>query len=234
MKAMFREKYVFIVCMALALLIMNSCEASTRILFIGNSYTYFNDGIDKQLEGLAPSIKTMRLAPGGYTLERHWNDGKALQTIRQGGWDYVVLQEQSQIPILDRKKFYDFARKFDREIRQIGARTILLMTWERPDSLSYGVTTVNLAETYKALGAELGAVVAPAGLAFARSLGSKPNLVLYNYDGHPTKEGTYLAACVLYGIIFKHSPAGNHYSDKNISAQNRTYLQAIAAESTGY
>ena len=155
MKAMFCVKYVFIVCMALALLTINSCEASTRILFIGNSYTYFNDGIDKQLEGLAPSIKTMRLAPGGYTLEKHWNNGKALQTIRQGGWDYVVLQEQSQIPVLDRKKFYDFAGKFDREIRQSGARTILLMTWERPDSSSYGVTTVNLAEAYKALGAEL-------------------------------------------------------------------------------
>lgn len=220
----------------MALLVLASCSkpASTRILFIGNSYTYVSGGIDKQLEGLAPSIATSRQTAAGYTLERHWKDGEALRAIRRGGWRYVVLQEQSQTPVCDRQKFYQFAREFDRAIRAGGAQTILLMTWERPDSIAYGVTTANLAAAYDALGTELGAEVAPAGLAFARSLHERPDLLLYSADGHPTPSGTYLAACTLYGTILARSPVGNRYSDANTTSEERAYFQRIAAESLGY
>jgi hypothetical protein len=79
---------------------------SKRILFIGNSYTDINGGIDKQLGILSPSSRASRISPGGFTLENHWNDGKALQIIRQGGLDYVVLQDQSQTPIVDQANFF--------------------------------------------------------------------------------------------------------------------------------
>jgi hypothetical protein len=229
MKVKLSRKHVLTVCLVLAVFTAGRCHASTRILFIGNSYTYVND-LDKQLEGLAPSTETARIVAGGYTLEKHWTDGKALQKIREGRWDYVILQEQSQTPISGQQKFYDFARKFDKEIRLSGAKTILLMTWGRPDSSNYGVTTANLAAAFTALGTELGAKVVPAGLAFARSLHEKPELALYSRDGHPTVEGTYLAACVLYGTIFEQSPVGNPYSERSISAETRAYLQRIAAE----
>jgi hypothetical protein len=230
-------KKLFMVC--LALLVFTACDRqpsthisqpATHVLFIGNSYTFYNGGLDKQLKGLAPSTETASLAVGGYTLERHWTDGKALEKIHEGGWDYVVLQEQSQTPVTGKEKFYEFARKFDEEIRRSGAKTILLMTWERPDSIMYGVTTANMAASFTALGTELGARVAPAGLAFERSLRGKPELVLCSQDGHPTVEGTYLAACVLYGTIFQQSPVGNQFSEKSISTETRAYLQQAAAE----
>ena len=213
---------------------MESCDSqpSTRILFIGNSYTFINGGIDKQLKGLAPSIDAECIAVGGYTLEKHWTEGNAVQTIREGKWDYVILQEQSQIPVINQKKFYDYVRKFDEEIQRNGAKTILLMTWERPDSRKFGVTTDNLAAAYTAIGKELNIKVAPAGLAFARSISGKPELSLYSQDGHPTVEGTYLAACVLYQTIFENSPVGNPYSERSISAEIRAYLQGIAAENS--
>jgi hypothetical protein len=218
------------------LLTFASCQSqpSARILFIGNSYTFVNGGLDKQLEGLAPSTETERIASGGYTLEKHWTDGNALQKIREGKWNYVVLQEQSQVPVINQPRFYEFARMFDAEIRRSGAKTILLMTWERPDSRNLGVTTDGLAAAFTAIGKELGAKVAPAGLAFARSLQSKPELTLYTPDGHPTVEGTYLAACVLYRTIFELSPVGNPYSQKNFSAETEKYLQQIAADSSGF
>lgn len=220
----------------MACLVLTSCsrQVSTRILFIGNSYTFVNGGIDKQLEGLAPSSATSSIAVGGYTLKDHWNGGDAVKAIRKGGWNYVVLQEQSQTPVIDQAKFFEFAKEFDVEIEASGAKTILLMTWERPDSIGYGVTTANLATAYNALGTELDAKVAPAGLAFARSLRGKPDLLLYSQDGHPTTYGTYLAACVLYGTIFEQSPVGNQYSGLNISEEIRTYLQQAAAETLGY
>jgi hypothetical protein len=224
------KRYILIVC--LAVFALESCDSqpSTRILFIGNSYTFINGGIDKQLKELAPSVDAECIAAGGYTLEKHWTEGNAVQKIHEGKWDYVILQEQSQFPIINQKKFYDFVRKFDEEIQRSGAKTILLMTWERPDSRELGVTTDNLAAAYIAVGKELGIKVAPAGLAFARSVRSKPELALYSQDGHPTAEGTYLAACVLYKTIFENSPVGNPYSERSIPTEMRVYLQGIAAE----
>ncbi len=218
-----------------ALLAIASCQSqpSTRILFIGNSYTFVNGGLDKQLGELAPSIETDRIAFAGYTLEKHWTDGNALQKIREGKWSYVVLQEQSQVPVINQRKFYQFARMFDDEIRRSGAKTIMLMTWERPDSRNLGVTTDGLAAAFKAIGKELGVKAAPAGLAFARSLRAKPNLTLCTADGHPTVEGTYLTACVLYRTIFEINPVEYPHSENNISAETRTYLQQIAADSSG-
>ena len=209
-------------------------QPETRILFIGNSYTSYNGGIDKRLEALSPSIETARVAAAGYTLEDHWNDGKALRRIREGGWDFVVLQEQSQTPVSDRESFYGFSRQFDAEIQAAGAKTVLLMTWERPDSVGFGFTTASLASAYDSVGAKLGALVAPAGLAFAQSLSERPDLILYGEDGHPTTYGTYLAACVIYGTISRETPVGNPYSGKGINAETSAYLQQIAAEALGF
>jgi hypothetical protein len=159
--------------------------------------------------------------------------GDASQSTRQGGWDYVVLQEQSQTPVVDPLKFFEAVRDFDVQVRASGAQTLLLMTWEGPDSVLYGVTTANLAAAYQKVGAELGILVAPAGSAFAESLRERPDLVLYSPDGHPTLYGTYLAACVLYGTLFGQTPVGNPYSDKSISPEIRDFLQRMAAR-TGY
>jgi hypothetical protein len=222
----------FILCCALALLAACHSRAATNILFIGNSFTYFNGGIDKQIEGLAPATAAASVVAAGYTHEQHWTAGKALQKLRERKWDYVVLQEQSQIPVFDRRRFFEFARKFDQEIRRGGGRTVLLMTWERPDSVQHGVNTVNMAASFAALGAELGVKVAPAGLAFARALRGKPELALYSHDGHPTAAGTYLTACVLYKTIFERSPVGNPYAERSVAAGNKEYLQRIAAENT--
>ena len=108
------------------------------------------------------------------------------------------------------------------------------MTWERPDSAVYGVTAANLAATFRDVSSALGIKVAPAGLAFANALSERPHLALYSQDGHPTVDGTYLAACVVYGTVFGRSPVGIAYADAGISHDVRDFLQRIAAESLGY
>jgi hypothetical protein len=206
----------------------------SRVLFIGNSFTYINGGIDQQLHGMAPSCQTACIGVGGAALQQHWDGGNALQMIRTGKWDYVVLQEQSQTPVFAPAKFRESVRSFAEAIRSSGAQTVLLMTWERPDSVPHGVTTTNLAAVFKSTGSELGAKVAPAGLAFARSLQERPDLALYRHDGHPTPAGTYLAACVLYATIFEHTPVENRFSSLNLTAETRAHLQRIAAEMAGH
>ncbi len=218
-----------------SLLLLPACKpASTKILFIGNSFTYYNGGLNNQLEQMDDSTSAAAVVFGGYTLADHWEAGQAWDSIRKGGWDYVVLQEQSQRPVLDPNGFLNSVRDFDVMIHAAGAETILLETWERPDSIQQGVTTENLSEAYRNTAELLDIKVAPAGQAFALARRERPDLVLYTDDGHPTVYGTYLTACVIYGTIFEKSPVGVTYADKSIPDDVRDFLQKTAAEALGY
>jgi hypothetical protein len=226
---------VVVLCVALWALVAlcGACGArpATRVLFIGNSFTSYNGGLDTLLAGLAPSCATASFDQGGFTLEQHWDHAAELHSIGTGHWDYVVLQDQSQSPVVNAAEFRRYTTLFARAIARSGAKTVLLMTWQRPDSAAEGVTTANLAAAYRAAGAAVEARVAPAGEAFAEALLERPDLVLYNSDGHPTRLGSYLAACVAYDTIFGHSAVGITYADPGMSPELRTFLQEIAAES---
>jgi hypothetical protein len=225
---------ILLVC--LALLALTACESAptTRVLLIGNSFTYYNGGIGQQLHGLDASIGAKERTAGGYTLDDHWTGLDAVLAIREGKYNYVVLQEQSQTSVFATDMFFRDVRRFDEEIRKSGAQTLLLMTWERPDSAGQGITTANISAAYRAIADEVGARLAPAGEAFARALAERPDLALNSTDGHPTMEGTYLAACVLYGAITSESPVGRPYSTAGVSREMAAFLQRIAAESLGY
>ncbi|HTP00754.1 MAG TPA: DUF4886 domain-containing protein [Anaerolineales bacterium] len=207
---------------------------SFRILLIGNSFTSYNGGLGKVLQGLDPTIEAQEAAYGGYTLKDHWEKGAALQLIRGSKWDYVVLQEQSQTPVGDPALFTEYAARLGSEIKTAGAQPMLFMTWQYPESLVNGVTTRHLADAYFRAGSRLGAKVAPAGLAFAQALAEKPAMSLNAGDGHPTPQGTYLAACVLYATIMGRSPVGIAYAPSAVSKDERDFLQRVAAEVMGY
>src|ERR1700678_4557176 len=96
-----------------------------HILFVGNSFTYYHD-LPKMVAELAKAGKQPKLiyereTPGGCTLEKHWKDGKALAKIQSRKWDFVVLQEQSQIPLVKRNSMFDHGKKLDAEIKKHGA-----------------------------------------------------------------------------------------------------------------
>ena len=104
---------------------------TVRALFIGNSYTYGNDlpGLIAQLVS-ARGIKLEHesVTPGGATLEKQWNDGKAVAASQMKKWDYVVLQEQSARPFRDREAMFKAARLLHAEIVKTGAKTLLYET----------------------------------------------------------------------------------------------------------
>ncbi len=89
---------------------------SVRVLFVGNSYTAYNDlpWVTKQLALSVPGTKPLEVASValmGATLKEHWEDGFALRRIREGGpWDYVVLQGQSRMPLTNPEEMNEYAR----------------------------------------------------------------------------------------------------------------------------
>src|SRR5262249_3882535 len=109
-------------------------NAQLKILFIGNSFTARNN-LPDLIAQLAPApgkrIEHRLISAGGASLRRHWNAGEAPRAIQDGHYDYVVLQEQSTLPIQNAKRMRENVQLFDEAIKQAGGRTILYMTWAR-------------------------------------------------------------------------------------------------------
>ena len=86
-------------------------------------------------------------------------------TLKDGLWDYVVLQEQSTLPIQRPEQMHQYVRLFNREIVQRGAKTVLYLTWSRRDAPE---TQDVLTHAYRVIAEEIGAVVVPAGKAWQK------------------------------------------------------------------
>jgi hypothetical protein len=184
-----------------------------RVLFIGNSYTYFNNCPEIFAElatAAAPGrqIEVGRVALPGQTLLALWERSNSRDVLHGSKWDYVVLQDQSQLgDSLRDGKFVVNApwllhwgvRMFDAEIKRQGGRTVLFLTWARkaePDQQG------DLNSGYDSIARELGAMLAPVGPAWQKVRADYPNLELYASDGsHPSPSGSYLAATVLVNSI---------------------------------
>ena len=181
-----------------------------KILFIGNSYTYYND-MPKLLEALlienGYDAKIDSVTKGGRKLFANLEAGdeynaQILELVSKNSYDALFLQEQSYFPLVDHDKFEN-AVKALKEL--VGAeRTILYATWGRKAGcplldelkLSSAEMTDALTEVYTRAASALGCELSPVGSAF-KSIGDK--LELYNTDlSHPSFIGSALAAIVHY------------------------------------
>lgn len=181
-------------------------QAELRVLVVGNSYTYYNN-LPEMLEALAAAdpgagaIAAERVGAGGLSLQDHLERDETLAAIRDGDWDAVVLQAQStfgrthlvdgRFRAGDASGFREAARALDRLVRESGARTVLLQHWRRRDNPPDDGDRI--AHAFMEAGRELGAAVAPVGLAFEEARVTPDAPELYADDGsHPSPAGTYL------------------------------------------
>jgi hypothetical protein len=206
-----------------------------NVLFVGNSFNYFNDSMHGHLRKLVEAadpdhakdyiFKSMTIS-GAYLYEHAGGLPYVLQSRK---WDLVVLQGNSVEPLASNAKraerFRATARGFDGVIHSFGAKTAFFMTWAYQGKP--GMTDA-LAEGYEGIGNELNDLVVPVGLAFRNSLAKRPELVLHFKDHmHPSLAGTYLAACTFYAALYDKSPVGNAYT-ADLDADTAKYLQGIA------
>ncbi|MCB9509720.1 MAG: SGNH/GDSL hydrolase family protein [Deferribacteres bacterium] len=185
-----------------------------RVLFVGNSYTYYHS-MPQMFKNLVQSqfpdteVTAKFIGGGGATLKKHWDVGEALHEIRTAHWDYVILQGQSMFGSANLadpdspKQFFEYARKFDREIKQSGAQTIFFMTWCRktaPDQQRF------LTGAYLEIAHDLQSKTAPVGMVW-EELREQQKMELYMNDGsHPSETGSYVAALTFFSTIFDMIP----------------------------
>lgn len=198
-------------------------QKSYRVLFIGNSYTYYNELWE---------LFTAVAQDGGYAVQAHYSVrggayleqsldaadplSRQLQALLDTNrYDVVFLQEQSTCPAVQPARFEAAATALHRLIVQNGARCVLYQTWGRqtgsPDLALLGMTnremTERLRESYEAVGQKLQAAVSPVGTAFFEVHTKYPAIALYDADTtHPALAGSYLAALCHYATVFGEDP----------------------------
>ena len=212
-----------------------------HVLFVGNSLTYVNN-LPGILEALADSahqalLETRMVAKPDYSLEDHWNDGEARTAIAAGGWNVVVLQQGPSSLESSRALLLQFARAFAAPIGTAGATAALYQVWPTIDR-QMDFPRAN--ESYRLAAAAVQGTLFPVGEAWLAAMRRDSKLPLYAFDGlHPSAEGSYLAALVMYATLYDKSPIGlppalrlRNGTGFSVPAAAASVLQAAADEVT--
>jgi hypothetical protein len=203
-----------------------------NVLFVGNSFTYYNNSLHNHYrrllrashpDGESTGYARIMTISGGYLPEHAGLP--AMLNSRQ--WDVVVLQGHSRGPISEEsaEPFREAARRFAKAIRGAGAEPMFFMTWAYDDKPEM---TAQLESAYTSIGRDLNAQVVPVGLAFATVTSERSDIALRIADArHPAVAGTYLAACTFFALLQNKSPEGLPY-DAGLGAETAAYLQGVA------
>lgn len=224
------KKSIFTLLLALCTLLganaakKNVPQDSIRVLFIGNSYTYYNN-MPAMVDSIAKSQKKLlsitRVVKGGEKFAGHLKNPKLHELLKKGGWNFVVLQEQSAMPSYPTAEVarttYKAAHTLDSLIvaGSPDAKVIFYMTWGHkygcqkpwkdnyPMGNNYEGMQERLITSYLEMAYDNDARCAPVGMAWREIRRTHPELQLYKPDcSHPSALGSYLVANVIYTTMF--------------------------------
>merc|ERR1712184_61413 len=222
-----------------------------NILFLGNSYT---DGagcsnamdffVQKLAEGAGFSATTDRSAPGGKTLQ--WHADNSLDRIKNGDWDAVVLQDQSQRPSFGSGYVYNNilpdVRILVQAMRETNVCTlpVFFQTWGKRDGdtgncspapwdglCTFEGVQDQLTQAYNTMAyVAQPSKVAPAGEAWR----TWPNRnSLFSHDGsHASCHGTFLAASTIFRQIWGVPASSSSYTYPSISSEDAAAMKEQA------
>lgn len=198
-------------------------QKSYKALFIGNSYTAYNN-LPKLVSDVALSAGDTLIydsnTPGGYQLKDHRVDPTSQNKIANSGWDYVVLQGQSRESITRTSDFNNGAFALNSTIKQTNpcATVLTYMTWGRkngdpnncnqfPVMCTYEGMDTTIRNHYLNISSNINSEVSPVSIVWSYLRKNNPGIELYTSDeSHPSVAGSYAAACCFYASIFKKDP----------------------------
>lgn len=222
-------------------------QDSLRVLWVGNSYTFYND-LPAMVREIASTQKVKlsiaRYLKGGERFTGHLQNKALLKALADGGWDYVILQEQSTAPAMStesvEREVYPAARTLD-SLAHAGSpdtQVIFYMTWGHKYGNRKPVASYPLSNNYEGMQERLktsylemayanNAWCAPVGMAWRKVRAEHPDWQLYRNDCyHPALLGSYLAANVIFTTIFQKPYQTGFTAD--LPVEQAEYLQQTA------
>lgn len=175
-----------------------------RVLFIGNSHTYYNDmphlfaQICRERE---IDMEVTMLAHGGKGWDFHLEEPEVRFNIYHGRYDAVILQHTAH-PMGDLSVMEKCGKELIRWVREAGARPVLYMTWTTKADGEAAQPAMSGA--YRKLQQETDCELAPVGEKWWEFHRAHPEVELYAQDGqHASPEGSRLAATVIADTLLK-------------------------------
>jgi len=231
---------------------------SISVLWIGNSYTYYNDLptiVSKLAQAAGEGYEFDSHLEGGWSWEKHWNSNETLQKIGSKAWDVVVLQEYSTRPAYNEERVCrDTVTYLDNLVAKIKesspeGRLQFYQTWGRPFGLAsecpnlpqfceYATMQDALTASYSTFACmKKPASVAPVGESFRQvrnTQGDEFFFSLYNTGGvsdhHPSLAGSYLSGLVHFLSLFPHSTVLGITETMGLDQATAAILQEAAEE----
>jgi len=224
------KKFVFLIFLFLAITFTSRGD-TIRALFLGNSYTAAHnlpELVARIAHSCGDSLYYQSNTPGGYTFQGHSTNVQSISMIQQGNWDYLILQEQSQIPSFPDQQVetqcFPFAHYLDSIFMVYNpcGETVFYRTWGRkngdsqncptwPPVCTYAGMDSILAANYRKMADSNQALLCPAGDVwhYIRE-NSGTAIELYDSDGsHPSASGAMATALSFYSIFFRKNPGPN-------------------------
>jgi len=193
-----------------------------NILFIGNSLTIANGGIETHVQNFYnngnPEIiaYTQSASTSGASLKEHLMDGLALGAINSKDWDYIILQENGVIATINPEETIASILEF-KELINSSTNVFLFMTWAYEGQPEM---TEQLRSVYNEASELTNFSVIPVGLGWRDFENENNSISLLNMDGqHPSKFGTYFASSMIFSILSNQNINPIPYSSNLTSAQ---------------
>ncbi len=218
--------------------------APATVLFVGNSYMYYNDSLHNQVLRLAR--EAIGEQASGYVYRSITISGGSLvhhpvdhylkpANIGMRNIDLMILQGHSGAA-LDPARTESFRAAVSSAVDMAearGTRVALYMTHGRgeahpnfaPDQAGM------IAALYRETAEAEGAILLPVGEAFEEARRRRPDLPLVvDFDHHhPNPAGTYLAAATIMATLYGKTPVGLTYDMYGkVDAETAAFLQKVA------
>jgi hypothetical protein len=188
----------------------------TKILFIGNSYTFFND-MPKIFERICiehgKDVRADSITCGGYTLSHFVSEENEYgvnmrKMLSECGYTYAVMQEQSIRPANQPETFISSAKKLTGIVRSYGAEPVFYETWARADgsdtlekfSWTRDEMQSLLRQAYERAAEETGAKLVYAGERVSEAY-KNGEAVICDDKSHPTPLGSEIIAEEFYRAL---------------------------------
>ena len=222
-----------------------------KILFIGNSFTYYpfketNPGVPlifkSLLDNLGLSVEIDYVVKGAHNLKKFADASDEKGAIvdqklkASSDYDFVIIQEQSTTPMNNYNNFKQGVEALLNKVKstQKNCQVILYATWGYPDGLNTStLPTINamealIREGYEKCADEFKLPISHVGKAFTYVYENHKNINLYwSDDKHQSYAGAYLSACVhistLFGIDVR-----NATFNGELDQQTATILKDVA------
>ena len=233
---------IFALLFSLLFVNLLAADYSSRILFIGNSYLYYNDSLhnhvkrllEEKYPNIEPQIKSATIGgsrlsdhPFPYLInhENHRLNMPFNYVVMQGG-SYEVINQKNQT------HFWQTVKKNAELAQADGIETALYMThaYQAIDERYEPNLIDKIKATYYQAAKLSNSKVMPVGIAYEMAYEKDPKIKLHHPDGtHPSMLGTYLGACVVFATLTDSNPVGLNYNYLDrVSDKDRIFLQEIA------